>query len=87
MQKNNYFLVFELLEVLPYHDPLIKHWDKTSLGSVDPDWENRVDCCLLGKKKKNVVGFRFLLYQGWQKSGFYEYCPAQWVLLGKPGFY
>ena len=25
--------------------------------------------------------------QGWQKPGFYEYCPAQWVLLGKPGFY
>ena len=32
----------------------------------------------------------FLLYtsvQGWQKPRFYEYCPAQWEILGKPGFY
>ena len=28
-----------------------------------------------------------LYTQGWQKPGFYEYCPAQWAILGKPGFY
>ena len=24
--------------------------------------------------------------QGWQKPGFYEYCPAQRIILGNPGF-
>lgn len=25
--------------------------------------------------------------QGWQNPGFYEYCTAQWEILGKPVFY
>ena len=27
------------------------------------------------------------LSQGWQKPGFYGYCPAQVGFMGKPGFY
>ena len=28
-----------------------------------------------------------LYFQGWQKASFYEYCPGQWLLLDKTGYY
>ena len=33
------------------------------------------------------TAYIWALGQGWQKPGFYEYCPAQWAILGKSGFY
>ena len=40
-----------------------------------------------GCKEEKPSTFIVQVYQGWQKTRVLPYCPAQQVILGKPGFY